>query len=131
MTDPLTGKQLVEKSYEYLDRLTKECARALVQDFNATHRKFEPNRIASEVGGAVVQWFAKRDRNVRLSLDAASVQQQPNLSRLKFNGSTKDAQFSIGATVGTFSVPGGDASPTSFVKTLVFSVDKTSFAKPK
>jgi hypothetical protein len=131
VTDPLTGKQLVEKSYEYVDRLTKECGKALVQEFNATHKKFEPNKIASGVGEAVVQWFAKRDRNVRLSVDPASVQQQPNLSRLRFSGSTKDAQFSIGATVGTFSVPGSDGASASFVKTLVFSVDKTNFAKPK
>jgi hypothetical protein len=121
----------VEKSYEYVDRLTKECARALVQDFNASHRKFEPNKIATEVADAVVQWFQKRDRNIRLNLDPSSVQQQPNLSRLKFNGSTKDAQFSFGATIGTFSVPGPDGTPKTFVKTLVFSVDKTDFAKPK
>jgi len=130
LTDPLTGRQLVEKSYEYIDRLTKECARAIVQEFNGSHRKFEPNKIGSDVGDAIVQWFAKRDRNVKISFDPISIAHPPNVSRLKFNGSTKDAQFTFGATVGTFSIPGADGAK-SFVKTLVFSVDKTNFAKPK
>jgi hypothetical protein len=131
LTDPLTGKQLVEKSYEYIDRLTKESARALLQEFNASHRKFDPAKLGAEIGNEVVQWFARRDKNVRLTLDPASIQQQPNVVRLKFNGSTKDAQFTFGATATTFSVPSGSGPPMSFVKTLVFAVDKTNFAKPR
>jgi hypothetical protein len=131
LTDPLTGKQLVEKSYDYVDKLTKECSRALLQEFNASHRKFDQKRVGSVVGESVVQWFAKRDRNVRLNLEPVTANQQPNVARLRFSGRTKDAQFSIGATLGTFSVPSGDGGgASSFVKTLVFSVDKASFAKP-
>jgi hypothetical protein len=130
LTDPLTGKQLVEKSYEYVDKLTKECAKAIVQEFNSAHRKFQPSTLGKEIGDAIVQWFARRDRNLVLRLDSI-VSQQPNVTRLKFNGNTKDAQFSIGATVGTFSIPAADGTQSSFVKTLTFSVEKNSFAKPK
>lgn len=132
MTDPLTGKELVEKSYEYIDKLTRECAKSLVDEFNTTHRKFDQNSFANEVGDSTVQWFNKRDKNVKLSVDSLNVvQQQPNIAHVRFTGSTKDAEFEISATVGTFSVPSSDGKLLSFVKTLVFSVEKNSFRKRK
>jgi hypothetical protein len=132
MTDPLTGKQLVEKSYEYVEKLTRECARFLVEEFNATHKKFDLKSYPNEVGNSIVQWFARRDRNIRLSMDSINVaQQMPNNAHIKFNGSTKDADFEMTATVGTFATPLGDGRLLSFVKTLVFSVEKQNFRRRK
>ncbi len=131
MTDPLTGKQLVEKSYEYIDRLTKECAKALIEEFNSTHRKFQPESYSKEVGNSVLQRFSKRDKNLKLDVDTVRNSDQPNVARIGFKGSTKDADFSFSGTVGTFVVPLIDGRTMSFVKTLVFSVDKTNFSKRK
>ncbi len=132
MTDPLTGKALVEKSYEYMVKLTKECAKALVDEFNATHRKFQQDTLAHDVSSDIVRWFEKRDRNVKLIADSnAAISQQPNIAHMKFKGSTKDTEFTITGTVTTFTVPSGQGSPISFAKTLVFSVDKTNFARKK
>jgi hypothetical protein len=134
LTDPLTGKELVEKSYEYIDKLTRECAKSLVDEFNKTHRKFDPKSFPIEVGNSIILWFNKRDKNVKLNLDLSNVQQQqqqPNMARIRFKGSTKDADFEISATVGSFSVPTEDGKLASFVKTLVFSVEKNSFQRRK
>lgn len=132
MTDPLTGKELVEKSYEYIDKLTRECAKSLVDEFNKTHKKFDPKSFPSEVGNSIILWFNKRDKNVKLNLDPTSVQQQQtNMARIRFKGSTKDADFEISATVGSFSVSTEVGKLMSFVKTLVFSVEKNSFSRRK
>ncbi len=132
MTDPLTGKELVEKSYEYIEKLARECTRFLLEDFNTTHRKFEQKSYPLDVGNAIVQWFGKRDKNIHLSVDSAnSMQQQPNTAHIKFKGSTREADFDISATVGTFAVPMADGKQMSFVKTLVFSVEKPNFRRRK
>lgn len=122
----------MEKSYEYIEKLTRECARALVADFNASHRKFDQKSFGAEVGNAIVQWFTKRDRNVHLAMESVNVvQQQPNNAHIRFKGDTKDADFQISATVGTFVVPQADGKNLSFVKTLVFSAEKTNFTRRK
>jgi hypothetical protein len=59
------------------------------------------------------------------------VPQQPNNAYIKFKGNTKDADFEFTATVGTFAVPIGDGSLMSFVKSLVFSVEKQNFTRRK
>lgn len=132
VTDPLTGRQLVEKSYEYILKLTKECAKSLVDEFNATHRKFQPDSFHKEVSASIIQWFEKREKNVKLLLDSAGVMnQQPNVSHLKFKGSTRDAEFTMTGIATAFTLQGDQGKPLSFVKTLVFSVDKTNFARKK
>ena len=134
MTDILTGKELVQKSYEYIDKLTKECAKVLLEDYNKTHKKFQIGTLPSETGSNVVQWFEKREKNVKLSFDKNSViRPQPTQVRMKFRGSTKDADFTLDATVGVFVIPGTEINDqaTCFVKTLVISADKNNFTKRK
>ncbi|MCL5067599.1 MAG: hypothetical protein M1368_04520 [Thaumarchaeota archaeon] len=131
MTDPLTGKELVGKSYEYIEKLAKECAKALIEEFNNVHRKFQKDTLPKEVASDVIQWFEKRDKNIRLVFDSANVpSQQQNTAHLRFKGNTKDADFTITGTVGSFVALSQD-KPISFVKTLVFSVDKNNFARRK
>ncbi|MDG6906157.1 MAG: hypothetical protein JRN20_10275 [Nitrososphaerota archaeon] len=134
MTDPLTGKELVQKSYEYVDKLTKECAKVLLEDFNKTHKKFQVGNLADETAASTVQWFDKRDKNVRISYDRNSVMRvQPTQMRMRFKGTTKDADFSLDATVGAFVIPGTEVNDqtTCFVKTLVINADKNNFTKRK
>jgi hypothetical protein len=134
MTDPLTGKELVQKSYEYVDKLTKECAKVLLEEYGKTHKKFQIGTMPAEIGTNTVQWFERRDKNVRLSFDIGSViKPQPSQVRMKFKGSTKDADFTLDATVGLFVVPGSEMSDQTicFVKTLVINADKNNFAKRK
>lgn len=134
MTDPLTGKELVQKSYEYVDKLTKECAKVLLDEYNKTHKKFQIATLPKEIGLNVVQWFDKRDRNVKLNFDQSTVTKpQPTQIRMKFKGNTKDADFTLDATIGAFVIPGTEINDltTCFAKTLVISADKNNFAKRK
>jgi len=134
MTDPLTGKELVEKSYEFVDRLTRECTKVLMEDYNKTHKKFSTDKVSADVGADIVQWFEKRDKNVRLALAPNSISRlQPNQFHETFKGNTKDADFDISATIVTFQVPGSEYSgaPISFVKSLAINADKTKFTRRK
>jgi hypothetical protein len=134
LTDPLTGRELVQKSHEYVDKLTKECAKVLLEEYGKTHRKFQLGKVPAEVSSDVLHWFEKRDRNVRLSFDPSSVSKpQPTQFRFKFRGSTKDADFVLDATVGVFVVPGSEVndSTIAFPKTLSITADKVNFTKRK
>jgi hypothetical protein len=134
LTDPLTGKELVQKSHDYVDKLTKECAKMLLDDYGKTHRKFQLGKVPSEVSTDVLHWFDKRDRNIRLAFDPASVSRpQPTQFRMKFKGSTKDADFVLETTLGLFVVPGSEIndSTIAFPKTLAITADRTTFQKRK
>lgn len=134
MTDPLTGKELVQKSYEYVDKLTKECAKVLLDEFNKTHKKLQLGNLPKEAGLNITQWFEKRDHNVKLLFDQNSViMPQPTQVRMKFKGNTKDADFTLDATIGAFVVPGSEINDQTpcFVKTLVVNADKSNFTKRK
>ncbi|MDG6995252.1 MAG: hypothetical protein JRN52_04940 [Nitrososphaerota archaeon] len=134
MTDPLTAKELVQKSYEYIDKLTKECAKVLLDEYNKTHRKFEPSKIHDELAADILKWFERRDRNVRLSFNGSSVtKSSPTQSHMNFRGSTKDADFALGCSLSVFVPPGSEANPNPvcFVKTITITADKASFSKRK
>lgn len=134
LTDPLTGKELVQKSYDYVDKLTKECAKVLLDNYAKSHRKFELGKLPAEFSSDVIYWFDKRDKNVRISFDPSSITRpQPTQFRLKFKGSTKDADFTLDASIGVFVVPGSEVtnSTVSFPKTVTITADKASFAKRK
>ncbi|MHB8568138.1 MAG: hypothetical protein ACYC7D_12035 [Nitrososphaerales archaeon] len=134
MTDPLTGRELVEKSYEYLDRLTKECSKVLLDDYGKSHKKFSPDKVPNLVAEDVVHWFEKREKNVSLTPDPVSVSRlQPNKYTMKLKGSTKDADFELGCAIVTFLVPGSEysGSPISFVKSFALTADKTNFTRRK
>ena len=49
MTDPLTGKELVQKSFEYVDKLTKECSKFLLEEYNKTHKKIPLGNVPKEI----------------------------------------------------------------------------------
>ena len=134
MTDPLTGKELVQKSADYVDKLTKECAKVLLEDYGKSHRKFQLGKVPAEISSDIIHWFDKRDKNVRLSLDPSSVTKlQPTQIRFRFKGSTKDADFTMEATAGLFVAPGSEISDSTiaFPKTLTISSDRNGFTKKK
>lgn len=134
MTDPLTTKELVQKSYEYVDRLTKECAKYIMDVYNKDHKKFELGRAASESAADISEWFEKREKNIRLDFDLNSVNiGNPTQIRMKFNGNTRDADFSLDASVGIFIPPGAEIGDKTvcFPKSLVLNADKSHFAKRK
>jgi len=132
MTDPLTGKELVQKSFEYIDKLTKECSKFLLEEYNRSHRKIPLGNVSKEVAGDIVRWFERRDKNVRIALEPNSITRpQPTQFRMRFKGNTKDADFALDSSVIVFVVPGSEISDAtiSFPKTLVVIADRNNFVK--
>lgn len=134
MTDPLTAKELVQKSYEYVDKLCKECTKSLMEEYNKNHKKFQLGNLASELSTNICQWFEKREKNIRLTPEAKSANNQSSTQiRMKFNGTTKDSMFSITASIAVFVPPGVEISDKTvcFPKSIVLSADKSNFERRK
>lgn len=134
MTDPLTGKQLLEKSFEYIDRLTRECTKFILEEHSKSHRKLSLDNVASIVGSDIVRWFEKRDKNITLASEANTVTKpQSNQYHMKFSGETKDVEFELSCVAVTFVVPGSEFSGSSicFLKSLSLTADKTKFTRRK
>src|SRR5579871_4747776 len=103
MTDPLTGKELVQKSFEYVDKLTKECSKFLLEEYNRNHKKIPLGSVPNEVSKDIVHWFEKRDKNIRIALEPNSITRpQPTQFRMRFRGNTKDADFVLDSNVVVF-----------------------------
>ena len=110
MTDPLTGKELVQKSFEYVDKLTKECSKFLIEEYSRSHRKIPLGNVPNDVSTDVIRWFEKRDKNVQVSLQPNSITRpQPTQFRMRFSGKTKDADFVLDSNVVVFVVPGAES----------------------
>src|SRR5438445_3364601 len=106
MTDPLTGKELVQKSFEYVDKLTKECSKFLIEEYNRSHKKIPLGSVPQELPNDIIRWFEKRDKNIQLSLQPSSITRpQPTQYRMRFTGKTKDADFVLDSNVVVFVVP--------------------------
>jgi hypothetical protein len=133
LTDPLTARELVEKSHEYMERLCKECSKSLLDDYNRSHRRFEKDSLPTQISSDIVTWFGKRDRNLNIRYDSSNVLPQSNQLYLRFKGNTKDADFAITASVISFSVPYTAASDGSscFIKSISFAANKNDFARRK
>ncbi|MDA4112388.1 MAG: hypothetical protein OK439_07595 [Thaumarchaeota archaeon] len=125
---------MVQKSFEYVDKLTKECSKFLLEDYNRSHRKIQLGSVPKEVSNDIVRWFERRDKNIRLASEPDSVTRPlPTQFRMQFKGNTKDADFSLDSSVVVFVVPGSEISDStiSFPKTLVVIADRNKFTKRK
>ncbi|MCL5067424.1 MAG: hypothetical protein M1368_03610, partial [Thaumarchaeota archaeon] len=110
------------------------CAKVLLDAHDKSHKKFESSKIHSDLAIGIIGWFERRDKNVKLSFDNASITKlSPTQSHMKFKGSTKDADFVLDCSLGVFISPSFDtnSSPLSFLKTLAIAADKASFVKRK
>ncbi len=132
MTDPLTSKELVEKSYEYIERLGRECGKVIFNEYRNSHRKFDQTSLSKEFANDIIRWFEKRDKNVKLEFESSSSNPRTAQTHMKFRGSTKDSDFAINATVSSFvQFYSSDQKPSCFVKGITINVFKTDFARRK
>ena len=124
----------MQKSFEYVDKLTKECSKFLLEEYNRNHEKIPLGNVPKEISEDIKHWFERRDKNVRVALEPNSVSRpQPTQFRMRFKGNTKDADFTLDSNVVVFVVPGSQISDStiSFPKTLVVIADRNNFAKRK
>ncbi|MBI2126298.1 MAG: hypothetical protein HYU02_03165 [Thaumarchaeota archaeon] len=124
MTDTLTVKEIIEKTYTYVDRLVKEC-RKDVMGVVAKERSANANEVGKAVANAVLDWFGRRDRHIRIMFDPRTVIDTPEPGiRMVFTGESKDASFKIHSHV-TYYMSGN----VCYAKNMSLEVDKRDFSK--
>lgn len=124
MTDQLTARQLVEKTYLYLDRLTKECRRDIMDDLSK-ERPANANELARVVSNAMLEWFGRRDRYIRIMFDPRLVRDTPEPGiMMTFTGENKDTAFKFTSHITYYT-----AGSVCYTKNISINVDKRDFNK--
>ena len=122
MTDPLTGKEDIQRILDYTESVAKESRKALTLEFNQNHKGI-PFETASQVlRTSLIDWFLKRDKNLRITYESGNVTRIGEV-RTVFLGETKKVRFKIHADA-TFTVTGGSPASPCYLKELIVAVDK-------
>ena len=127
MTDLKSSKELVEKAYTYVERLTRMCRGDLMARFTREHKSVLPGELSPLVARAVEEWFSVKDRSLGIkALDAGQGGSSLRLGKvhLIFAGANKDASFKIRVDVDSF--VSGNAC---YLKNINVSADKRDFVK--
>jgi hypothetical protein len=125
MTDAETGKQLVSRTYSYVENVSKESRKGLAADFNQNHKGVPFKSVPDILRKSTIDWFSRRDKLLKLTHESTTLGKQGEV-RMTFQGETKRVQFKIHLNA-FFAVTGqGDDSP-SFLKEVNLSVDPREF----
>lgn len=127
MTDMLSGSKLIERTFAYLTSVTKECRKALTEQFEREHKGIPFSSVEKVMRQATESWFTKRDPNIKLSHEK-SVNGRPGEIIMTYSGSTKDAHFKVHVD-GLFTCAGPSSDAPSYLKNLNLYVDKRDFSK--
>ena len=125
MTDTPGSREAAKKTYGYIDSLTKEAHRDVSADFNQKHKGIGFNKVPEMLAQTTIDWFSKRDKNVRLSHDATSEAKNGTV-RMTFKGEMKGSSFKMRLDA-SFSVSGQAPEAPSYLKDLNFAVDSRDF----
>lgn len=127
LTDVLSGGRLVEKTYAYLTSVTRECRKALTEQFEQEHKGIPFGSVEKVMRQGIESWFAKRDPNIKLSHEK-SINGRPGEILITYLGSTKGAHFKVHVD-GLFTLAGSSGEAPSYLKNLNVQVDKRDFTK--
>jgi len=128
LTDKLTGRKLVEKTFSYVVSLTKEGRRPLTMRFERDNRGIPFDTAEALVTKEIESWFANRDRNLQIRLEK-SIKGKAGEIFQTYTGATKDARFKIHAdAIFTLTDQSNKASP-SYLKNLNLYADERDFSR--
>jgi lysine/ornithine N-monooxygenase len=127
LTDVRSSSRLVEKAFVYLTSLTRECRKALTEQFEREHKGIPFRSVEKILGQGIESWFVKRDPNIKLSHEK-SLNGRPGEILMTYSGSTKDAHFKVHVD-GIFTLAGSSSEAPSYLKNLNVHVDKRDFVK--
>src|SRR5947199_8674731 len=88
MTDMLKGSQVLQKTYTYIENVTKESRKALMEDFSQKHKGIGIILTPDILRQTVLDWFPRRDPMLRLVHETTS-QEKPGEVRMDLTGQTK------------------------------------------
>ncbi len=127
MTDVLTGRELVEKTFAYMTTLSRECRKALTTRFEQAHRGIPFDSVEPIMRTEIESWFVERDRNIAIKHEKSSKGRLGEIL-MTYAGTNKDAHFKFHVDA-VFSIAGGAESAPAYLKTINVSVDKREFIK--
>jgi hypothetical protein len=126
MTDMLKGSQVLQKTYTYIENVTKESRKALMEEFSQKHKGIAINSASDTLRMTVLDWFPRRDPMLKLFHEKTS-QGRPGEVRMDFRGETKSVRFKVHLHA-VFAVNGQSPDSPSFLKEINLSVDPREFS---
>lgn len=131
LTDPLSAKELVEKTYQYVDRVTKECKKTLVPKLINEKKALKENELVEYLATNLEKWFNERDRLLNIKWDPANSKIGPRKDvHLYFKGRNKDAKFLINCDSEVYANPNLNQPNTFYLKSINVYAERSKFEKP-
>lgn len=132
MTDPLSAKELVERSYLYVDRVLKECKKNHIPAILAQKEQLDENKLGDYLGTSLEEWFGKRDRLLNIRWQRQPIKVGPkNDIHLVFSGKSKDAKFTLSCDAEVFPVTDKLTGKRKFyIKSANLSTERSRFERP-
>ena len=72
MTDVLKGSQVLQKTYTYIENVTKESRKALMEEFSQKHKGIAINSASDTLRKTVLEWFPRRDPMLKPCLQSVA-----------------------------------------------------------
>ncbi len=127
LTDTHSSAKLVERAFVYLTSTTKECRKALTEQFAQQHKGTPFDSVEKVLRQEIESWFSRRDDNIKLRHEK-SLNGKPGEILVTYSGETKDAHFKIHVD-SLFTLAGSSNNAPSYLKSLNLYVDKRDFTR--
>jgi len=126
MTDAPGGKVVLQKTITYIENVSKESRKALMEEFSQKYKGIALNTASDTLRQTVLDWFPRRDPMLKMSHEKTN-QGKPGDVRIDFRGETKTVRFKIHLHA-VFSVSGSTPDSPAFLKDVNISVDPREFS---
>ncbi len=126
MTDVLKGKEVLQKTFAYVENVTKESRKALTSEFSQSRKGIEFNSAPQILLQSVLDWFSRRDKSLKLVHETTS-QGRLGEVRMVFYGETKTVHFKVHLHA-VFTVTGQSPDSPCFLKEMNLFVDPREFS---
>jgi UTP:GlnB (protein PII) uridylyltransferase len=127
LTDVLSGRELVEKAFNYMTTLTKECRKVLTVQFQHKYKGVPFDSVEPTMRQEIESWFAKRDKNITVKHEK-SMNGRPGELLVTYSGETKDAHFKFHVN-SLFTLAGSSKNAPSYLRDMNIYVDKREFTR--
>src|SRR5437899_10358128 len=126
MTDMLKGSQVLQQTFTYIENVTKESRKALMEEFSQKHKGIAINSASDTLRKSVLDWFPRRDPMLSLVHEKTSQGKHGDV-RMDFVGATRRVRFKVHLHA-VFAVNGQSPDSPAFLKEVNLSVDPREFS---
>ncbi|HZY47825.1 MAG TPA: hypothetical protein VFE96_08530 [Candidatus Bathyarchaeia archaeon] len=126
MTDAPKGREVLQKTFTYIENVSKESRKALMEEFSQNHKGMPLDTATDALRQSVLKWFPRRDPMLKLAHEKTG-QTRPGDVRMDFRGETKSVRFKIHLHA-IFTVNNQSPDSPSFLREVNVSVDPREFS---